>query len=471
MKVLLLLAVAQYASGQLFINDANSCVSWTDHESITTKELPQHIWKKNGSMCTADRIRIAVEFADGTQSWAEYTGMANNWESVFPSTAPSSASGWLAQCNVHFLFTDTNARSLPMAWSPCTNQYSGNFDLDTNVAYGSNFRADKSGWNWAKIETCCDPGAAQAPAPAPGADVLLFSFSQKTPGTYSNSYANWWQAGGVVSSGDGKRAAYDNTPISEIVFKIGTGGTARYNLGQCDTMVNIMSKFGLSPASINDNSNTWKTGHGSFPLISTTDSNYFQTQQVTIGQGDGQADAKDWVIFGFDTNPASNWNGDNAIGCESSWNICGAPTSAEIYGKTCGGAPQPPTSPPTYLPSMTPTRGPTMSPTRGPTMSPTRGPTNSPTQTPAPTAAGTPPMGCKNIAKLVKQSNKNPNPLTAQQAYDKCKLYPYCSAKLKKKKTKVKCKKIKCKKCKNQACCVQNSLPCVWNPLAKKPCS
>merc|ERR1719312_2395832 len=113
------------------------------------------------------------------------------------------------------------------------------------------------------------------------------------------------------------------------------GSEASYNLGTCATMGTIMSKFGLSPSSSNNNSATWKTGHGSFPLISTTDKGYFQTQAVTIGQGDGSNDSKDWVVFGFDSNPASDWNGDSAIGCENNWSICGGPSTAKIYGKTC----------------------------------------------------------------------------------------------------------------------------------------
>merc|ERR1719334_962017 len=184
-----------------------------------------------------------------------------------------------------------------------------------------------------------------------GSDVLLFQINSSSPSTYSNSYAYWWQAGGTVSSGAGKRAAYDTTKISEIKFVMSGGSEARYSLGKCDTMVNIMSAFGLSPSSTNNNSNTWKTGHGSFPLISTTDTGYFQTQAVTIGQGDGSSDSKDWVVFGFDSNPASDWNGDSAIGCENMWSICGGKSTAKIYGKTCGGAPAPTPSP---VPQPTP---------------------------------------------------------------------------------------------------------------------
>merc|ERR1719334_1064734 len=168
-----------------------------------------------------------------------------------------------------------------------------------------------------------------------GSDVLLFQINSSSPSTYSNSYAYWWQAGGAVSSGDGKRAAYDTTKVSELKFVMSGGSEARYSLGTCDTMANIMGAFGLSPSSTNNNSATWKTGHGSFPLISTDDKGYFQTQAVTIGQGDGSNDSKDWVVFGFDSNPASDWNGDSAIGCENAWSICGGKSTAKIYGKTC----------------------------------------------------------------------------------------------------------------------------------------
>merc|ERR1719461_2585497 len=106
-------------------------------------------------------------------------------------------------------------------------------------------------------------------------------------------------------------------------------------------MQSIMAKFGIDAGSTNTNTGTWEAGHGSFPLISTTDTGYFQTQAVTIGQGDGSSDSKDWVVFGFDSNPASDWNGDSAIGCENMWSICGGKSTAKIYGTTCGVAPTP----------------------------------------------------------------------------------------------------------------------------------
>merc|ERR1719461_2431081 len=116
-------------------------------------------------------------------------------------------------------------------------------------------------------------------------------------------------------------------------------------------MGGLTTTYGLSEQSTNNNSQRWQTGHASFPIVGTAypDTAFFETQAVTIGQGDGQTDSKDWVVFGFASNPAMNWNGDSAIGCEDRNSVCGQNCSfsscsgaydgAKIYGHACGTIP------------------------------------------------------------------------------------------------------------------------------------
>ena len=128
------------------------CVTWRDEESNTNVQLPTDI----APGCTADNIYISVSFADGTFSDATYYGISDKWDSSFNGITPSSASGFLSSCKLHFLhhkYTD----GLPLAWENCEMTYSNNFDLDASVvSQGSNFRASKSGWNYADFKVCCD---------------------------------------------------------------------------------------------------------------------------------------------------------------------------------------------------------------------------------------------------------------------------------------------------------------------------
>ena len=69
---------------------------------------------------------------------------------------PSESEGFLSSCDIHYLYRDATA-NLPIAFNSCTNDFSGNFDLDNTTSgyHGSNFRADKSGWVRADFKMCC----------------------------------------------------------------------------------------------------------------------------------------------------------------------------------------------------------------------------------------------------------------------------------------------------------------------------
>merc|ERR1719204_2228465 len=221
------------------------------------------------------------------------------------------------------------------------------------------------------------PAPTMPPTTAAPVKKLLFEIQGGLPSTYSNSYPYWWRAGDTKTAGPGKRPAYDNMNISQITFEMAGGAKATFDLQQCDTMVNIMGRLSslhnLDENATNDNTGDWPTGHASFPIVGTAypDAAYFETQAVTIAQGDGSSDSTDWVVFGFDSNPAGDWNGDNAIGCEDRNSICGpqcgfsscatAYDGAKIYGHSCGGYPVP-TSPPSMPPTVTP--APTNPPTQ-----------------------------------------------------------------------------------------------------------
>lgn len=131
------------------------CVTWDDQESNTSNQLPRYVF---GSTCNSDVVSLEVTFADGLHSYAEYHGMASKWNSSTFSVTASNANGFQVGCNLHYLYRDTNIRSLPMAWNGCSNKWSNNFDLDTSVQNGSNFRASTTGWNYVRMTACCGAG-------------------------------------------------------------------------------------------------------------------------------------------------------------------------------------------------------------------------------------------------------------------------------------------------------------------------
>ena len=104
--------------------------------------------------CSSDSIHLSVTFADGTYGTALYSGLSNKWDSSFSNISPLDGLGFLKSCKLHYLY-HSYSNSLPMAWSGCSMKYSNNFDLNKDVRYGSNFGADKSGWNYADFTICC----------------------------------------------------------------------------------------------------------------------------------------------------------------------------------------------------------------------------------------------------------------------------------------------------------------------------
>ena len=135
----------------------------TDHESVTSDELPAVLWGKDAggssSKCKsngATRVGLWVVYENGLEGYGVYDVTSSNWDAVM-GTSEVTSSGFLAACGApSYLYTETN---LPMAWSSCSNSFSSNFDLDRNVQSGSNWRASSSGWSRARLRFYCSTSA------------------------------------------------------------------------------------------------------------------------------------------------------------------------------------------------------------------------------------------------------------------------------------------------------------------------
>ena len=104
--------------------------------------------------CSSDSIHLSVTFADGTFGAASYAGLSGKWDSTFSNVLPSDGQGFLSSCDLQYLH-HRYMDNLPLAWGTCSMKYASNFDLGKTVNYGSNFGADKGGWNYADFTVCC----------------------------------------------------------------------------------------------------------------------------------------------------------------------------------------------------------------------------------------------------------------------------------------------------------------------------
>jgi hypothetical protein len=129
-------------------------------------------------------------------------------------------------------------------------------------------------------------------------------------GTYRNTWTGWYSTGNTVSSGNGKRAAYDTLAISGIRFSDVTGRFAEYDLGANyagKTLQSIVSTC-MGSNRNNNNSPAWKAGQCSnVGKLASSNGVSGVSQVLRIGVGDGSADGVDWALF---MPVTGNGNGD-----------------------------------------------------------------------------------------------------------------------------------------------------------------
>ena len=121
--------------------------TWTDSEGVTG-DMPLDVWGLSQSL-QATEVGIWVQFANGLTSWATYSGIeSHEWGTCCSVTAVEESSfGWLAGATLHGI----GRADLPMAWVSASNPWTGNFDLDYDSPFGSDWRASTSGWGSVEI--------------------------------------------------------------------------------------------------------------------------------------------------------------------------------------------------------------------------------------------------------------------------------------------------------------------------------
>jgi peptidoglycan hydrolase CwlO-like protein len=130
--------------------------------------------------------------------------------------------------------------------------------------------------------------------------TLLFTSSGDNP-NFKNIWSGWYNSGGSVTSGDGKRSAYDTLPLRKIRITDSNGNDIIWDLQQQyrgQTILSIVSNaLPSKERSINNGSATWTNGHANIGTLIQNNRSKNGVSNLRIGVGDGTSDDYDWALF------------------------------------------------------------------------------------------------------------------------------------------------------------------------------
>ena len=155
-------------------------------------------------------------------------------------------------------------------------------------------------------------------AKAPCSPAVLFQASGSS-GSFRNTWAGWYGAGSAVSSGSGKRAAYDQLPVFSLRLSDDSGRFVEYKLNKGyagRTLLSIVQGC-MGSNRANTGSSAWTAGLCSNVGTRTSSSGSFGSFSLSsvlrIGVGDGQNDGDDWaLLMPLSGNANGDYNGRNA---------------------------------------------------------------------------------------------------------------------------------------------------------------
>ena len=174
--------------------------------------------------------------------------------------------------------------------------------------------------------------------------AVLFQASGSAS-TFQNAWGGWYSAGSTVSSGSGKRAAYDQLPIYNLRLSDSSGRFVEYKLNKGyagRTLLSIVQGC-MGSNRGNTGSSAWSAGLcsnvGTRTISSSGSFGLFSLSSVLrIGVGDGTADGKDWaLLMPLTGNGNGDFDGNNvwAFGGEYKTN---SGNSGTVTISTCSGA-------------------------------------------------------------------------------------------------------------------------------------
>ena len=164
------------------------------------------------------------------------------------------------------------------------------------------------------IGTASDPSNE---CPYYDAPVVLFQ-AQGRSSSFKNTWTGWYSTGPTVSSGFGKRTAYDTLKLSTLRLSDGSGRFVEYKLNDGyagRTLLSIVQGC-MGSNRRNTGSSAWNAGLCSNVGTRTSSSGSFGRSSLSevlrIGVGDRASDAYDWgLLMPLNGNGNGDYNGQN----------------------------------------------------------------------------------------------------------------------------------------------------------------
>ena len=175
--------------------------------------------------------------------------------------------------------------------------------------------------------------------------AVLFQASGSS-GSFRNTWSGWFGAGSTVSSGSGKRAAYDQLPISSLRLSDSSGRFVEYKLNNGyagRTLLSIVQGC-MGSNRRSTGGSAWRNGLCSNVGTRTSSSSGSFTggslsSVLRIGVGDGQVNSDDWaLLMPLSGNGNGDYNGNSvwAFGGEDKTN--NGHSGTVTISATCSGA-------------------------------------------------------------------------------------------------------------------------------------
>ena len=170
---------------------------------------------------------------------------------------------------------------------------------------------------------------------------VLFQASGSSS-SFKNTWSGWYGAGSTVSSGSGKRAAYDTMPLSSLRLSDSSGRFVEYKLNKGyagRTLLSIVQGC-MGSSRKNNGSSAWNAGLctnvGTRTSYSGGFGEFSLSKELRIVVGDGSSDSDHWaLLMPLSGNANGDYNGNNAwvFGGESETN--NAYTSTVTISAAC----------------------------------------------------------------------------------------------------------------------------------------
>ena len=131
---------------------------------------------------------------------------------------------------------------------------------------------------------------------------LLFT-SSGYDSDFKNIWSSWYNSGGSVTSGDGKRSEYDKLALRKIRIRDSDGNDTIWNLQQPylgQTILSIVSNALPNKENSRNDGNSplkWKNGHATIGTLIPNTGGKSGVSDLRIGVGDGSYDPLDWALF------------------------------------------------------------------------------------------------------------------------------------------------------------------------------